>query len=302
MDIVDQGAFREARRKYIGGSDVAGILGISPWKTPLDIYLDKVQPPVEELDAGRKKVLARGKRMEPYVIDMLAEDEGLEIACTNRRYIDKEHPFIACEIDAETIDGLNIEIKTVSPFKAKEWGEQHTDSIPVHYTAQVMHGLMVTGRDLCILGVLIGGDDFRVYRVQRDDETIVAIRKKEIEFWNLVETKVPPLAQSVSDILKLFSKDTGRTVEATESVLEHCRRLKALKSQISDFEKQAEECEQQIKMFMEDASQLTFSEQLLCTWKSQTTSRFDQKSFASTHQDLFDQFKKSTESRVFRLK
>ena len=60
------------RSTYLGGSDVAAILGISPWRTPLDVYLDKIQPRKEETDPSRLKVLNRGKRMEPYVIDLLA--------------------------------------------------------------------------------------------------------------------------------------------------------------------------------------------------------------------------------------
>ena len=62
------------RQKYIGGSDVAAILGISPWKTALDVYLDKTTPRKEETDPGKQRVFNRGKRMEQYVIDLLAEE------------------------------------------------------------------------------------------------------------------------------------------------------------------------------------------------------------------------------------
>ncbi|WP_353652236.1 YqaJ viral recombinase family protein, partial [Escherichia coli] len=101
----------------------------------------------------------------------------------------------------------NIEIKTVSPFKAKEWGEIQTDAIPVHYTAQAMHGLMVTNKQVCVFGVLIGGDDFRIYRVERDEETIQAILEKEIAFWDRVKNLNPPEATSVSDVSLMFEKD-----------------------------------------------------------------------------------------------
>lgn len=144
------------RTKYLGGSDVAGILGISPWRTPLEVYLDKVQPRIKPVDPSKQKVFTRGQRMEPYVIDLLSEETGLEIIHRGNRYIHRDYGFIAAEIDAEAATGENIEIKTVSPFKAKEWGEVQTDAIPVHYTAQAMHGLMVTGKQVCVFGVLIG--------------------------------------------------------------------------------------------------------------------------------------------------
>lgn len=116
------------RTKYIGGSDVAGILGISPWRTPLEVYLDKVQPRVKPVDPSKQKVFTRGQRMEPYVIDLLSEETGMEIVHRGNRYIHRDYDFIAAEIDAEAASGENIEIKTVSPFKAKEWGEIQTDA------------------------------------------------------------------------------------------------------------------------------------------------------------------------------
>nr|MBA2817034.1 endonuclease [Candidatus Pantoea persica] len=170
------------RSKYLGGSDVAGILGIYPCRTPLDVYLDKVQPSREPLSPDKQKILSRGQRMEPYVIDLLSEEAGLIIARRGERYLDPELPYMAAKIDAEAESGENIEIKTCSLFKAREWREQQTDEIPVHYTTQAMLGLMVTGKKVCVFGVLIGADDFRVYRVERDDETIAAIREKEIQF------------------------------------------------------------------------------------------------------------------------
>ncbi|HEJ3161024.1 TPA: YqaJ viral recombinase family protein, partial [Pseudomonas aeruginosa] len=108
------------RSKLLGGSDVAGILGISPWRTPLDVYLDKVQPRTGPVDPAKQKIFTRGQRMEPYVIDLLAEETGLKIVGRGNRYRDQQHDFMAAEIDAEAASGENIEIKTVSPFKAKE--------------------------------------------------------------------------------------------------------------------------------------------------------------------------------------
>lgn len=291
------------RRTYLGGSDVAGILGISPWRTPLDVYLDKIGAPrEEENDPGRLRVLNRGKRMEPYVIDLLAEETGLEIVARGRRYIDSEHDFIAAEIDAEADSGENIEIKTVSPFKAREWGEEQTDAIPLHYTAQAMHGLMVRGAAACVFGVLIGGDDFRVYRVERDDETIEAIRAREVEFWQRVQDRNPPEPTTVGDITRLFERDAGTSVEADAETLAAWNRLRELKAILKETGAEASQLEEQIKLAMRDASTLTFDGKPLATWKSQTARRFNQRAFTEAHPDLAEQFKQASESRVFRLK
>lgn len=295
------------RTKFIGGSDVAGILGISPWKTPLDVYLDKTQPRMPaRTDDARERVLSRGKRMEPYVIDLLAEEAGLRVIRRGERYKDAEHPFLAAEIDAEAHRGpgdiVNVEIKTVHPFKAREWGEQDTDAVPVYYTAQAMHGLMVTGRGETVFGVLIGADDFRIYRVLRDDETIAAIREREVEFWDRIQSLRPPEATTAADVLRLFERDTGRALEATESVLAVFNRLRDLRAQLKALGSQAEEAEEQIKLYMQDAATLTAGGKPVATWRTQSSSRFDQKLFGAAHPELLAQFKTVSESRVFRLK
>lgn len=290
------------RAKYLGGSDVAGILGISPWRTPLDVYLDKVQPRKDPPSPAKQKIFSRGQRMEPYVIDLLSEETGLVIAKRGERYLDPELPYIAAEIDAEAESGENIEIKTCSPFKAREWGEQQTDAIPVHYTAQAMHGLMVTGKQVCVFGVLIGADDFRVYRVERDDETIAAIREKEIQFWEMVTTLTPPPVTAVSDVMRIFDRDVGTGIEADGKALDallHLRELHARKKELSD---EIEFAEQKLKIFMQDNSYISLQGKQLATWRTQSSTRFDIAAFKEAHPALYDAFKKKSKSRVFRIK
>lgn len=290
------------RAKYLGGSDVAGILGISPWRTPLEVYLDKVQPRVKPVDPGKQKVFTRGQRMEPYVIDLLAEETGLEIIHRGNRYIHRDYGFIAAEIDAEAATGENIEIKTVSPFKAREWGEVQTDEIPVHYTAQAMHGMMVTGKQVCVFGVLIGGDDFRIYRVERDEETIQAILEKEVAFWDRVVNLNPPDATSVSDIYMMFDKDAGTSIEADGKALTLFNDLRDMKSRFKELEEEIAVSEEKLKLYMQEHSILTLDGKPICTWKTQVSNRFDQQSFQVAHPGLFEKFKTASKSRVFRLK
>lgn len=290
------------RTKYLGGSDVAGILGISPWRTPLDVYLDKVQPRAEPIDPMRQKVLTRGQRMEPYVIDLLSEETGLVITKRGQRYRDPEFDFLAAEIDAEAESGENIEIKTVSPFKAKEWGEEQTDAIPVHYTAQAMHGLMVTGKQRTVFGVLIGGDDFRVYQVDRDEETIAAIREQELAFWDRITNLDPPPATAVSDILRLFERDAGTSIEADAKVLDVFNKWRDTKGHLKSLEQEEEALAERIKLYLQDNTALTVMGRPVLTWKSQTTRRFDTKAFEVAHPALYEEFRKASVSRVLRIK
>lgn len=216
------------RTKFIGGSDVAAILGISPWKSIVDLYMDKITPRVS--DGRNMAAKRRGSRLEPYIIDMIKEEHGLEIVATNQRYIDAGLPFLASEIDAEysDVDGYqNIEIKTVHPFKAKEWGEHDTDNLPLHYVAQVQHGLGVTGRDRCRVFALIG-DELKPYVVERDNETIEALREHCTNFWmnHVMPQVMPPLDYKHKDIIetlkRLYPGSDGTVLDAT-AMHEHWR-------------------------------------------------------------------------------
>lgn len=292
------------RTKFIGGSDASVILGVNPWRTPLQLWQDKTQPAApENNDPARQRVLNRGKRMEPYVVDLLAAETGLEIVRRNERYIDAEFPFLACEIDAEAASGENVEIKTVSPFKAADWGELGTDSIPVYYTAQAQHGMMINGRAVCVFGVLIGGDDFRVYRVERDDDVIHAMRAREVAFWrNHVVALVPPPPVDASDIARLFPRDIGTAVEAGEEALIAVNELRDLKADADAIEAKIDARKEVIKRCIGAAARLTLDGRDLATWKSQSANRFDQRAFQAAHPSLFEQFIKTTEMRVLRVK
>lgn len=289
------------RTKYLGGSDVAAILGISPWRTPLDVYLDKVEGRQPE-DPSKAKIFRRGARMEPYILDLLTEENGIEIVARGQRYRDTTHDFIAAEIDAEAATGENIEAKSANQFAAKNWGAEWTDEIPVYYTAQAMHGMMVHPAPATIFPVLIGSDDFRVYRVERDDETIELIRAKEVEFWSRIERKDPPPPSQVSDILRMFERDSGTSIEATDDIVAAYNLLKGLKKEIKLLEADKEEQEERIKLFLAEHSTLKFGAKALCTWKSQDTKRFDLELFRSKHPAIAERFTKTTTSRVLRLK
>lgn len=226
------------RTRFIGGSDIAAVLGISPWKTPVDLWLDKTAPRTAEEPSKPK---SRGSRLEPYVCDMIESEYSIAIEARNKRYIDPTTPHFAAEIDAETmkqppltselrpVGSLieNIEIKTVHPFKARDWGEVDTDELPIHYVAQAQWGLGVTGRDVCHVFPLIG-DDLRHYVVARDQETIDAMRERADQFWQryVLERVRPPMdfahSNTIETLRRLYPGTDGSTIEAT-AMHEHWR-------------------------------------------------------------------------------
>lgn len=303
------------RQGYIGGSDAAAILGISPFKSPYQLYMEKVGEWQEEIDEKRERIFARGRRLEPIVVEMLVDElksdgHDVEIIERNHRYTDPELNYLKSEIDVElVIDGeeVNGEIKTVTPFAAKEWGEQGTDEIPLHYTAQVLHGLMIKPRKRAIVAALIGADDLRVHFVDRDQDAIDMIRKKEIEFWNRIVNREPPDPVTATDIKYLYRKDQGLVMDADDELASLCAELRGHKQTAKALEELIDELVTKIKLKMGDASVLMYQGKKIATWASnkdgQTT---DWKSLAMSlnpSAELINQFTKAKQgARPFLIK
>ena len=264
------------RRTYIGGSDTAAILGVSPWKSKFALYQEKIGEWQQEIKPEKERIFARGKRWEPIVIEMLIdelEDRGhdVQVAGRNNRIKDSEHDFLAAEIDLELIvDGelINGEMKTVHPFASKDWGEQGTDEIPLYYTAQVLHGQMVTRRKKTVVAALIGADDLRVHFVDRDEEMIRIIRAREIEFWNNVQNRIAPDPVTDDDICRLYRHDCGEILEADQELLDLVAQASNTKSDLKAAETRLEVLQTQIKARMGEAALLMYNGQKLVTWKN----------------------------------
>ena len=219
------------RDKYIGGSDIAGILNISPWKDAVDVWADKITPRVNDEQTANHRAKQRGSRLEPYIRDMIQDEHGIQIEAFNQRYIDSEVPYFAAEIDFETAGRQkNGEIKTVHPFAARDWGEQDTDELPLHYVAQVQWGMGITRRQECEVFALIG-DDLRRYTVHADQDLIDTMRERAKQFWEcyVLPGVQPPLdydnpARALETLKRLYPGTNGQTIDATP-MHEHWRKV-----------------------------------------------------------------------------
>ena len=202
----------QQRRTGIGGSDVAGILGISPWATPLDVWRQKVLGD----QADESEPMRWGSLLEP----IIRREAELRIG----ESVTEGHLVVADDWRFGNIDGLVgadaiLECKTARD--SSEWGQEGTDEIPDHYLTQVAWYLSVTARSLAHVAVLIGGSDFRLYRVGRDLRLEGAILERVERFWrDHVRTEVPPAPTSLDDCRKRWRHEiAGKTAPLTPEVV-----------------------------------------------------------------------------------
>ena len=316
--IIDE---RAIRSQYLGSSDVAAVLGFSKWKTALDVWRGKTDPmsvPDLAADESKRKILKRGKLLEPVIRELAIDEWHWHVTEENERHQDDEHPWMKAEVDfavREGLDIVNCECKSVSPFAVAEWGEEGTDEIPIEYYAQVMYALMVTGRAKCYVLALFGSDDLVRYVVERDEETIADMRAAVVSFWhNNVLAGVAPDPTSLDDIAFLFERVRGRRIEATEEIVALVERYRLLGLSAKAAEEEREIVKTDIAKYAleqcqkatgdpqadEDCELFTPDGRLCATYKSQRGAYLDQRRLAAEHAALHAALMVEHEFRVLR--
>ncbi len=215
-------AWLERRRQYLCGSDAATLLGLNPWRSALELYADKVGLGKELVP---NEAMEWGHLMESPIKSHFTDMTGLSLAGVGNfdLYVSKDYQ--PCRLAASPDDivykpgaGFGIfEAKTTSAWKRAEW----ETGVPAHYAAQVQHYMMVLGLGYAYVAVLIGGQEFRIEEIERDDYICAQIREAAEAFWRRVDNQDPPSpdeSKGAKDALaRVYPKDSGREVELDAS-------------------------------------------------------------------------------------
>jgi putative phage-type endonuclease len=289
----------QARRAGIGGSDVAPILGLSRWKTPLDVYLDKIGQAPEQPES---EPMIWGTLLEPVILGEFHRRFGHEVQKPVGILKDTDRPWMLASLDgwAPELEAI-IEVKTART--ADGWGDDGSGEIPAYYQTQVAHYMAVTGARLAFVPVLIGAADFRTYRVERDERFIDDLVEAERAFWHdHVLAGVPPEPINASDAARLWLRDTGETIDVPAELADDVEELRALKAQAKEIEERVGSIEDRLKIAFRDASAIACGGKTLATYKAQTRKNLDTKALTAAHPDLAEQFRTESTFRVLRLK
>lgn len=298
----------QIRKSGIGGSDCAAILGLSKWKTPFQVYLDKVIEDIPE--DNHSPFIEWGNRLEPLVIQAFCDKTGKKCELEPRTLRHPKYPWMLANIDARVVgENAILECKTAGQFMAKEWSKEGGDSLPESYMLQCAHYAEVCDVDIVYVAVLIGGNDFRIYHYVRNQDIGHAIIEAEKKFWNEhVIPQVPPMPVNVEDSARLWNHIcNGTSVEADYEIVNSINKIKALKSKLkSELDVIQQQINNEVMIVhnhMKDAELLNdINGNTLATWKNQTTNRFDVKSFKDENPDIYGKYMKESNCRVFKLK
>lgn len=288
------------RRKTIGGSDAAAIVGLSHYSTAYTIFVDKTGRLPDKPDTEAMRL---GRDLEDYVAKRWQEETGKKVRRLQAMLYNPLYPFAHADVDRMVIgEDAGLECKTTSTLDVKQFKGVE---FPEKYYAQCVHYMAVTGAKRWYLAVLVFGRGLFEFTLERDQAEIDALMTAEGGFWrDYVERDTPPPpdgSQATTDALQVVyadSRDEERDLFGRETMLDEYMQLKRQKKAIED---RLCEIENSLKEDMQEAERGRCGAYTV-SWKSQQRSTFQPKAFAQAYPSIdLTPFYKTSNTRPFKV-
>lgn len=289
----------EYRKKGIGGSDIAAICGLSPWQSPMAVYLDKIG---EAPEKEQNEAMYWGTILEDVIAEEFTRRTGLKVQRQNAILQHPEHPWMLANIDRKIVgQKAGLECKTTSAYGKEQWKDEQ---IPDMYMLQCQWYMAVTGFEKWWLAVLIGGNTYIQKEISRDQEMIDRLIQIGRDFWTLVENRTPPAidgSESSTEVINILFPPEKATedevslsgnAEAIISDFLHAQELE------KTYRETKEEAANRLKLILGERS-IGFTDRYRVTWRPVTTSRVDAN--ALKKDGLYDRYCKQTTTRRFLI-
>ncbi|MDN8037890.1 YqaJ viral recombinase family protein [Burkholderia vietnamiensis] len=285
------------RRTGIGGSDAAAAIGLNPYMSALELWLDKT---------GRADGLPRpdpndttspvfwGTLLEPIVAAVYTRQTGNKVRKVNAVLRHPTIPWMLANIDREIVgvpDVQILECKTAGEFGARLWRE----GVPEYVQIQVQHQLAVTGKAAAHVAVLLCGQALEVHRIDRDDALIGRLIELEARFWRFVETNTPPPAdgsESADRALRHLYPGNGGMIDFSDDhrLSSVFADLVAVRAEIETRQQLEAQFKQTIQQAMGDAIRAVFQTGTVSFKRSRDSSSVDLERLLTDHPALQQQY------------
>lgn len=260
--------------------------------TPYEAWLRYVYP--ESRTVEETEAMEFGQELEDPIARVAARRWGFRIRRSLKTLHHPEHPWMVANIDREVI-GLPavLECKNRGFWQGRRYGDDFSEEVQPDEFIQAQHYLAVTGKQVCYLAVLIGGQMLRRFELRRDDAAIEKIIRIEEHFWKLVKAKTPPPPQTHADCASLWPEVAADVATVNEAQAEVVAQLVEVKKEIARLEEERERLDVRVKMLIGEKEGIVLAgeERPIATWKHNRPRKvFHQDAFAQAHPDLFEQF------------
>lgn len=292
---LDRGQWLEVRQGGIGSSDAATAVGLNPYKSPLELWAEKTGRVVAHAESpSMEDPRYWGTLLEPFVATAYQEKTGRKVRRVNAVLQHPTFNFMLANIDREVVGNPEVQIlecKTAGEFGARLW----KDGVPEYVQLQVQHQLAVTGQQAADVAVLLCGQQLEIHRIKRDDEVIARLIVLETKFWEYVQHDIEPPSDgsesSARALRQLYpGNDTSLDLTDNETLCRTFASLSALKTELEEKVRVAEQLKQTIQQAMGDASKALFAHGEVTYKRSKDGSSLDTKRLAADHPVLAAQY------------
>lgn len=285
----------EVRRTGIGSSDAAAAIGLNPYQSQLELWMQKTGKgdllPVFDPNDDTSPMFW-GTMLEPIVAAHYTKRTGNKVRRVNAVLQHSEHPWMLANVDREVVGAGDVQIlecKTAGIHGARLW----RDGVPEYVQLQVMHQLAVTGHRAADVAVLVGGQELRIFRIERDEALIARLIEMEHAFWQMVESKTPPAGDGSDSAEKalrsLYPNSAGDDVDMSDDPELNAtfEALLAAREQLEVAQKNEARLRQAIQIHMGEAGKATFACGGSVTWRrSKDGQVFNTAQFNKDHPEL----------------
>ena len=288
------------RRKGIGGSDAAAILGLSPWKTAMDVWLEKTGEYIEDEDNEK---MYWGRALEDIVAQEFANRTGLKLRRKNAILIHPKHHYMLANVDRLIVgEKAGLECKNIGYYSAEHWYA----GVPEYYQTQVQHYMAVTGFPVWYVAVLIGGQEFKYYKIARDDYFIRQLIEAETEFWYMVETRTPPPVDGTKASTELIKKlypeaEEGKEIDLPFEAFELIQQYEQACEEEKRIQLIKDEAANKLKDMLGTAERGSIHGRTVI-WQNVVARRLDTKALQKEYPDIYERFAQESVYRRFSIK
>jgi len=294
-------AASENRKQSIGSSEIASVLGVCPYRSPYQLWNEKVNG---STFSGNKYTKA-GTILEPAVIEFFRQATGAHTRYEDDvRFWHPNYSFITATPDRFYIRGKDGKaVRGLCEAKTTQINVQIEDEIPPSWFCQAQYQAMVynahqasNGSEMVTevtIAWLVRGLDFHYAHFDVDADFGDMLLEKAQEFWHsYVLPKTPPEYETAEDVLHAYPKHIdGNVVEATDETVQAYESLIEIRERIKALEEEKAVIEDNFKKLMKDAEAITYFGSVLATWKAtKPTRRLDTKRLKAEAPETYEQF------------
>lgn len=286
------------RKRYIGGSDAASIVGLNDYQSPYALWCEKRGITPEFEGNLRTEV---GAYLEDFIAKRFEKETGKRVQRSNFSFVNESYPWAIADVDREIVgENAGLECKSTSALNLKHY---KNGDYPARFYVQCVHYMAVKGYDRMYLAVLIGNSDFKIFIIDRDESEIAALMEAEKDFYGYMTSgeEPPVIPQDAESVELAHPVSNGASIElfGQQNII---REYLELKERIAALEKEADGIAATLKQDMGDAEKGTDGEYIV-TWANRERRTFDKKAFQKDNPSIdLSKWEKVSTYRAFSVK